>query len=66
MGKYFVKLKYLGTNYKVEVDDYFPIDILTCENLLPTTDKHEIWSMILSKALMKFFHFKYKLLDIGR
>ena len=43
--------------YMVEVDDYFPIEILTGKSILPVeTDRSYIWPLIIAKALLKFFN----------
>lgn len=36
-GKYLIQLNYLGFLYKVEIDDYFPIDVFTGKSLFPLT-----------------------------
>ncbi|CAF2133241.1 unnamed protein product [Rotaria magnacalcarata] len=52
-GKYVVRLFFLGTWRKIIIDDTIPFD---SENrcLLPQTSlPHELWPMLLSKALLK-------------
>lgn len=56
-GKYVVKIKCLDTDYKVEVDDYFPFNLTKKRSVLPIEEgKNSIWSLILLKAILKFFH----------
>ncbi|CAF4834291.1 unnamed protein product, partial [Rotaria socialis] len=52
-GKYVVRLFFLGAWRKIIIDDTIPFD---SENrcLLPQTSlPHELWPMLLSKALLK-------------
>ena len=53
-GKYWVKLLYMGKYVKIEVDDRVPVDEKQ-RPLFPTSAKlNENWTMILSKALVKY------------
>lgn len=47
------------------MDDYFPIDVMHRKSILPMTTTEEIWSLLVSKAILKFFHFKFKLLELN-
>ncbi|XP_074663197.1 androglobin-like [Tubulanus polymorphus] len=52
-GKYVVKLYWMGVWRKIIVDDNLPFDE-TDRLLLPATSlKHELWPMLLTKALLK-------------
>ena len=56
-GKYHVKLKFLDTFYKVEVDDCFPISLLQNRSVLPLeSNRSNIWCMLILKAVLKFFN----------
>ena len=52
-GKYAVKLFWMGCWRKIIVDDQLPFDDKD-QLLLPcTTNSHEIWPLIVSKAILK-------------
>lgn len=52
-GKYVVKLFWLGQWRKITVDDTMPFDDAD-RPLLPVTSlAHEIWPLVLTKALLK-------------
>lgn len=54
-GKYWVKLYYMGKAIKVEVDDRIPLNH-ELKSLFPLSEKfNEKWSIILTKALIKYF-----------
>jgi hypothetical protein len=55
-GKYMIKLFWLGTWRKIVVDDRIPVDVNGKPLLLSSTSSHEIWPLLLSKALMKLAH----------
>lgn len=56
-GRYSVKLQFMDKFYRVDVDDHFPICLLTGRPLLPIQlETNHMWSMLLVKALFKFFH----------
>jgi len=59
-GRYWVKLFFMGKFRKVEVDDLIPCGKYE-ELLLPKcVNLEELWPVILAKALIKLFSFKYK------
>jgi len=52
IGKYYVKLYFMGAERMIEIDDLLPHD----ENghiLFPQTEKRELWPAYLMKALLK-------------
>ncbi|XP_078372473.1 androglobin-like isoform X6 [Oculina patagonica] len=58
-GKYCVRLFWMGTWRKVTVDDWMPFDE-DGKLLLPATpNEHELWPMLLSKALIKVASLDY-------
>ena len=60
-GKYWVKLYHMGEERKIEIDDKFPVNKLTFEPFLPQCDSYyELWPLILTKALIKLFSYKYR------
>ena len=60
-GLYWVKLYHMGKYRKIEIDDTFPVNKGTYENYFPLSeDKNEIWPLILTKALIKLYSYKYK------
>jgi hypothetical protein len=52
-GKYIVKLYWLGSWRKIVVDDRIPVDHSGRALVLTSSTQNEIWTMILSKALLK-------------
>ena len=53
-GKYWVKLLYMGKYIKIEVDDRVPVDQYM-RSLFPLSGKfNEKWTIILTKALLKY------------
>ena len=60
-GKYWIKLFQMGKFRKIEIDDKFPCDKKTYEIYLPQCDNiNEIWPMILTKAIIKMYSYKYR------
>jgi hypothetical protein len=60
-GIYWVKLYHMGKYRKIEIDDTFPINKETYDNYFPLSeDKNELWPLILTKALIKLYSYKYK------
>ena len=60
-GLYWVKLYHMGKYRKIEIDDRFPVNKETYDNYFPLTEnKSEIWPLILTKALIKLYSYKYK------
>ena len=60
-GLYWVKLYHMGKYRKIEIDDKFPVNKETYENYFPQTEnRNEIWPLILTKALIKLYSYKYK------
>eukprot|EP00057_Strongylocentrotus_purpuratus_P006163 XP_011660637.1 PREDICTED: androglobin isoform X28 [Strongylocentrotus purpuratus] len=58
-GKYIIRVYWMGTWRKVTVDDTIPFDdngkmLLPCSRLT-----HELWPMLLTKALIKVFSLDY-------
>ncbi len=59
-GKYIVKLYWMGAWRKIVVDDRVPVDSLGQPLLLISSNPHEIWPIILSKALLKIASYSFK------
>ncbi|ESO01968.1 hypothetical protein HELRODRAFT_188534 [Helobdella robusta] len=58
-GKYCIKLYWMGNWRKITIDDLLPVDA-NCNLLLPSTMlQHELWPMLLSKALVKIAALDY-------
>lgn len=58
-GKYCVRIFWLGTWRKVTIDDWMPFDDEGKLLLPATTNEHELWPMLLSKALIKVASLDY-------
>jgi hypothetical protein len=58
-GKYMVKLFWLGAWRKIVIDDRFPVDTNGQPLFVSTGSSHEIWTLILSKALLKIANSRY-------
>lgn len=52
-GKYVVRVYFLGCWRHVEVDDTIPVNSEGIPLLIRTSNDFELWSMLLSKALLK-------------
>jgi len=52
-GKYIVKLYWLGNWRKITVDDSIPVDAKGRPLLIRSALQHELWPLILSKAIIK-------------
>ena len=60
-GLYWVKLFHMGKYRKVVIDDKFPVNKETFDNFLPQcSSPYELWPIILTKALIKLYSYKYK------
>ena len=60
-GLYWVKLFHMGKYRKIVIDDKFPVNKETFENFLPQcSSPYELWPIILTKALIKLYSYKYK------
>ena len=60
-GLYWVKLYHMGKYRKVVIDDKFPVNKETFEAFFPQCDSSlELWPMILTKALIKLYSYKYR------
>ena len=60
-GIYWVKLFHMGKYRKVVIDDKLPVNKETFQTFLPQCDSPlELWPMILTKALIKLYSYKYK------
>ena len=60
-GLYWVKLYHMGKYRKVVIDDKFPVNKETFEAFFPQCDSPlELWPMILTKALIKLYSYKYR------
>lgn len=62
-GKYMVKLYWLGAWRKITVDDRIPVDSLGKPLVITSPFLHELWPMILCKALIKVASTSYKEID---
>ena len=60
-GLYWVKLFHMGKYRKIVIDDKFPINKENFECFLPQCNSpYELWPMILTKAILKLYSYKYK------
>ena len=60
-GLYWVKLFHMGKYRKIVIDDKFPVNKETFESFLPQcSSPYELWPIILTKALVKLYSYKYK------
>ena len=60
-GIYWVKLFHMGKYRKIVIDDKFPVNKETYDTFLPQCNSpYELWPMILTKALIKLYSYKYK------
>jgi hypothetical protein len=59
-GKYIVKLFWLGSWRKITVDDRIPVDANGKPLLVSSPFIHELWPLILTKALMKIASASYR------
>lgn len=58
-GKYWVKLRFMGKERIVEVDDRMPCDAKGKLMFPRTTNNFEIWPQLLMKALLKIYSYKW-------
>lgn len=58
-GKYRVKVRFMGKERLVEIDDKMPCDIKNKLMYPRTTDFTEIWPQLLIKAFFKLYSFKW-------
>ena len=60
-GKYWIKLIQFGKYRKIEIDDLIPVNKNTFECYFPrTTNKFELWPILLTKGIIKLFSYKYR------
>jgi hypothetical protein len=59
-GKYVVKLYWLGNWRKITVDDSIPVDSKGRPLLIRSALQHELWPLILSKAILKIAELSYR------
>lgn len=58
-GKYWVKLRFMGKERLIEVDDRIPCDSRRKPLFCRTINNQEIWPQILMKALVKLYSYKW-------
>ena len=58
-GKYWVKLRFMGKERLIEVDDRIPCDFRAMPILPRTSNLMELWPQILTKALLKVYSYKW-------
>ena len=58
-GKYWVKLRFMGKERLVEIDDRIPCSNKGCPIFPRTTDHNEIWPQLLMKAILKVYSYKW-------
>lgn len=58
-GKYWVKLRFMGKERLVEIDDRMPCSAKGQPILPRTTDPEEIWPQLLMKAILKVYSYKW-------
>ena len=60
-GLYWVKLYHMGKFRKIVIDEKLPVNKETYETFLPQCESpFELWPMILTKAIIKLYSYKYK------
>jgi len=60
-GRYWVKLYHKGKPRKIEIDDLMPCNKDLCCLLPRCQTLEELWPVIISKAILKLFSYKFKL-----
>ncbi|KAJ3217012.1 hypothetical protein HDU67_008657 [Dinochytrium kinnereticum] len=63
MGKYAVKLFWLGSWRRITIDDRIPVDEQGRPLVICSPAPHEMWPMLISKALVKLATTSYKEMD---
>lgn len=58
-GKYWVKLRFMGKERLVEIDDRMPCGAKGQPLLPRTTNPTEIWPQLLTKAILKVYSYKW-------
>lgn len=58
-GKYWVKLRFMGKERLVEIDDRVPCDVRSMPIFARTQNIREIWPQLLMKALCKVYSHKW-------
>ena len=58
-GKYWVKLRFMGKERLIEIDDRIPCDTRMMPILPRTSNLMELWPQLLMKALMKVYSYKW-------
>lgn len=58
-GKYWVKLRFMGKERLIEIDDRVPCDIRKMPILPRTSNLMELWPQLLMKALLKVYSYKW-------
>jgi len=58
-GKYWVKLRFMGKDRLIEIDDRMPCDEQLKPILPRTININELWPQLLMKALLKVYSYKW-------
>ena len=58
-GKYWVKLRFMGKERLIEIDDRIPCDTRMMPILPRTSNLMELWPQLLMKALLKVYSYKW-------
>ncbi len=58
-GKYWVKIRFMGKERLIEVDDRMPCDSKRRLMMARSINNYEIWPQILMKALLKVYSYKW-------
>ena len=58
-GKYWVKIRFMGKERLIEIDDRIPCDSRSKPLFARTSNQHEIWPQLLMKALLKVYSYKW-------
>ena len=58
-GKYWVKLRFMGKERLVEIDDRMPCDSKNKLMFPRTMNNYEIWPQLLLKAILKVYSYKW-------
>lgn len=62
-GKYWVKLRFMGKERLIEIDDRIPCDFRKMGILPRTSNLMELWPQLLMKALLKVYSYKWYAAD---
>jgi len=58
-GKYWIKIRFMGKERLVEIDDRVPCDYRKSPLLARSNNIMEIWPQLLMKAILKVYSYKW-------